>query len=119
MNLAKVLEGLYERRAMLEKAIADLRAIVESPDYEVPLPPRRGRVGMGEAERQEVSVRMKNYWAAWREKKTQAKASAADGRSHRSKALQHVPQSVEGLEDSAHVHLPDTVSIQNHLESKH
>jgi len=119
MNLDKILEGLYARRAMLEKAIEDLRALVDTPGYQAQAAPRRGRAGMGEAEKQEVSIRMKNYWAAWREKKARAETSARNGRGDRSEAMQHVPQSVERLEDSAHVHIPDTEPIQNHLAPKH
>lgn len=64
MDLNGAILELYVQRAKLIAAIAHLEALAGSRD--VP-PSRRGRKSMGEAERREVSERMKRYWARRRE----------------------------------------------------
>ena len=65
IDLEKAIQQLRERKQLVERAIAQLEELVnrpESGDPEI----RRGRKSMGEAERREVSSRMKSYWEARR-----------------------------------------------------
>jgi len=60
MDLSEMLRSLYEEKQRLEKVIADLEDLQRA----TPVPyRRRGRKSMSPAERQEVSARMKRYWA--------------------------------------------------------
>jgi hypothetical protein len=89
MDIAKVLEGLYARRATIDRAIAELQSMLDSPGYAVPEIRRRGRLGMGSAEREQVSKRMKKYWASRRELKQTASARLdSAGLVDRSESLQ-------------------------------
>jgi hypothetical protein len=69
MDLEQVIEYLYAEKARLERAIAALEMMQRT---EVRMPPaartkkRRGRKSMGPEERQEVSERMRKYWAGRR-----------------------------------------------------
>lgn len=91
MDVAKVLEEMYARRAIIDRAIAELQAMLDSPGYAVPEIRRRGRLGMGSAERQQVSTRMKKYWASRRELKQTASASLdGAGLGDRSESLQDI-----------------------------
>ncbi len=91
MDIAKVLEGLYARRGMIDRAIAELQSMLDSPGYAVPEIRRRGRLGMGSAERQQVSKRMKKYWASRREsKQTAAANSNSAGLGDRNEGLQDI-----------------------------
>lgn len=64
MDLNRVLLELYTQRAKLIAAIEQLETLAGS--RHVP-PSTRGRKSMGEAERREVSERMKKYWSSRRE----------------------------------------------------
>ncbi|HTR38758.1 MAG TPA: hypothetical protein VMH80_22785 [Bryobacteraceae bacterium] len=62
MDIVKTLKELYEEKKRLDAAIARLETRV-GPRL---AKSRRGRKSMGAAERQEVSRRMRRYWAARR-----------------------------------------------------
>ena len=69
MDLTEIIRTLYAEKAKVENSIAALEAL--HPTHEVGLGQRtarrRGRKFMGEEERQQVSERMKKYWAGRRE----------------------------------------------------
>ena len=69
MDLHKAIQELYAEKARLERVIASLEELQRSAD-DAPLltksVKRRGRKFMEPKERQEVSERMKRYWAARR-----------------------------------------------------
>jgi hypothetical protein len=66
MDLYKAIQDLYAEKEKLERVIASLEELQRTADA---LPPivrsagRRGRKSMSSKERQEVSERMKKYWA--------------------------------------------------------
>lgn len=69
VDLNKLLADLRQELARKEAAIAALEAL-HDPERAAPSPTRRenrGRKSMGAAEREEVSARMKRYWAARRQ----------------------------------------------------
>jgi hypothetical protein len=64
MDLYKAIQELYEEKERLERVIASLEELQRTG---LPLPPatkRRGRKTMDDKEREEVSARMKKYWAS-------------------------------------------------------
>jgi hypothetical protein len=68
MNLNKILACLYARKQILDRAITALEKMLETGQPSSFLKPpssrrRRGRQSMGNAERLQVSARMKRYWA--------------------------------------------------------
>ena len=67
MDLYKAIQELYAEKEKLERVIASLEELQRAAGN---LPPlggkRRGRKSMSAKERQEVSERMKKYWAARR-----------------------------------------------------
>ncbi|MEZ5401545.1 MAG: hypothetical protein R2729_17870 [Bryobacteraceae bacterium] len=65
MDLRKAIDDLIDEKRRLEKAIECLEAMETGR----PSGGRRGRKGMDESERREVSARMKRYWAEQRRKK--------------------------------------------------
>ena len=70
MDLSKTLQELYWQKDKIERAIASLECLRKSEMDGIPTeerPKRRGRHGMSAGERQEVSARMKRYWASRRE----------------------------------------------------
>ena len=71
MDLAKIIKDLSDEKSRMEAAIAMLedlqRTSVTVPD--LPNSKRRGRKAMPLEERQEVSERMKRYWAKRREQR--------------------------------------------------
>lgn len=72
MDLYKAIQELYEEKERLERVIASLEELQRTAGValEQPKPPRRrGRKSMTSAERQEVSERMKQYWADRRGKR--------------------------------------------------
>jgi len=66
MDLYKAIQELYAEKEKLERVIASLEELQRAAGS-IPVPPRggrrRGRKSMGAKERQEVSERMKRYWA--------------------------------------------------------
>lgn len=64
MDLTYAITELRAECERLDRAIAQLEALAGSRNGSAPVPrSRRGRKSMGEAERREVSERMKRYWA--------------------------------------------------------
>ena len=71
MDLYKAIQELYAEKEKLERVIASLEELQRAAGG-APLPKggkRRGRKSMNAKERQEVSERMKKYWAARRKAK--------------------------------------------------
>jgi hypothetical protein len=70
MDLYKAIQDLYAEKEKLERVIASLEELQRAAGGTVPPAPssgkRRGRKSMNVDERQEVSARMKKYWAARR-----------------------------------------------------
>jgi hypothetical protein len=68
IDLYKVIRDFYAEKEKLERVIASLEDLQRTADGGIPPMPniegRRGRKSMGAAERQEVSARMKRYWAS-------------------------------------------------------
>lgn len=65
MDLYDVIRALREERQRLDRVIAHLESI-ERDAASVKEPKRRGRKSMDDRARQEVSNRMKRYWASRR-----------------------------------------------------
>lgn len=66
MDLYKAIQDLYAEKEKLERVIASLEELQRAAGGGIPPAPggkRRGRKSMGPDERQEVSERMKRYWA--------------------------------------------------------
>jgi hypothetical protein len=81
MDLDKVIAKLQGERAKLDAIIASLEQIKQA-GADIPkevLKKRRGRKFMNEADRREVSERMKRYWAARRKQKEDSSAEGANG----------------------------------------
>lgn len=80
MDLYKAIRDLYAEKERLERVIASLEELQRSAS-EMPttLPgrKRRGRKSMDPAERQEVSARMKKYWADRRDGKVHPPAATS------------------------------------------
>jgi hypothetical protein len=84
MDLRSILRDLYAEKKRLDKAIALLEEVHDSHSTQAPAPStdtsqtppvrRRGRKSMGNAEREQVSKRMKAYWS--KNKKCQDEHSA-------------------------------------------
>lgn len=64
MDFWKALHELQVEKERLDHVIASLEALLKGAQRENPS--RRGRKGMSEEERREVSERMKRYWATRR-----------------------------------------------------
>ena len=74
MDLHKAIQQLYAEKERLERVIASLEELQRSAGAIPALTQgikRRGRKFMDPKERQEVSERMKKYWAARRKEKQQ------------------------------------------------
>ena len=72
MDLYKAIQDLYAEKEKLERVIASLEELQRNagPFPVLPKPARRrGRKSMNPAERQEVSERMRKYWANRRQPK--------------------------------------------------
>lgn len=76
MDIQKALRELYAEKKRLDSVITALESKVKAPSRQKPgNTGRRGRRSMNPAERQEVSKRMTDYWAAKRAgKQTQSEA---------------------------------------------
>jgi hypothetical protein len=69
MDLYKTIQDLYAEKEKLERVIASLEELHRTSGSLPALPAgakRRGRKSMGSKEREEVSQRMKRYWASRR-----------------------------------------------------
>ena len=80
MDLYKAIRDLYTEKEKLERVIASLEELQRTASA-VPLlthgMKRRGRKSMSAKERQEVSERMKNYWANRRKRQPDLQRRAA------------------------------------------
>ena len=85
MDLNKTIQDLYAEKEKLERVIASLEELQRAAaanSHVMGRSKRRGRKSMGSEERQEVSERMKKYWAERRvgqKKKPGADAQIANG----------------------------------------
>jgi len=81
MDLYKAIQDLYAEKEKLERIIASLEELQRTtgPLSVLPKPAkRRGRKSMNPSERQEVSERMRKYWASRRQPKQQEPSGAAE-----------------------------------------
>jgi hypothetical protein len=72
MDLYKAIQDLYAEKEKLERVIASLEELQRTAGSVPVLPEpakRRGRKSMNSTERQEVSERMRKYWASRRQPK--------------------------------------------------
>ena len=70
MNLYEAIQRLYAQKKELESVIASLEKLRRTSASSAPSTlKRRGRRSMGSAEREEVSKRMKKYWASRRKQR--------------------------------------------------
>jgi|SRR5579871_459399 len=74
MDLNSIIQGLHAEKERLENLISTLEALSGS---DAPRRGKRGRKSMGPLEREEVSTRMRNYWAGRRENRTNDRAGVA------------------------------------------
>jgi len=72
MDLNKAIRELHAELTKLNQLIAALEQFESTGT--LPVPTQRGRKSMGEQERQEVSERMKRYWASRRKRRAAGKA---------------------------------------------
>lgn len=82
MDLYKAIQDLYAEKEKLERVIASLEELQRTSGSTPVVPKaakRRGRKSMNSSERQEVSERMRKYWAGRRQPKETAPADSADG----------------------------------------
>lgn len=63
MDLVKAIRELYEEKERLENAIISLEQYVRTKENRSAKASKRGRRSMSSEERQEVSERMRTYWA--------------------------------------------------------
>jgi hypothetical protein len=70
MDLFKLIQELNAEKERLERVIASLEDLQRAAGLDIPPAPqggkRRGRSAMGPEEKQQVSARMKKYWASRR-----------------------------------------------------
>ena len=81
MDLYKAIQELYAEKEKLERVIASLEELQRTGGTIPPLPnpaKRRGRKSMSPLERQQVSERMRKYWAGRRTGEKPARASTAE-----------------------------------------
>lgn len=79
MDLYKAIQDLYAEKEKLERVIASLEELQRTAGS-LPVAPsgkRRGRKSMNAKERQEVSERMKRYWASRRKQRQHEKRQPA------------------------------------------
>jgi hypothetical protein len=79
MDLYKAIQDLYAEKEKLERVIASLEELQRNAGSFPVLPKpakRRGRKSMNPTERQEVSERMRKYWANRRQPKQEEPSSA-------------------------------------------
>ncbi len=88
MDLYKAIRSLYEEKKRLDRLIQSLEKIqarAVTTQLEKPRS-RRGRRGMSSDERQQVSERMKRYWAGRREQAAGAGAGGPPSEPERAEA---------------------------------
>lgn len=70
MTIPEIIGHLRHEQRALESAIKELETLARLHSIAGTEPGRRGRKSMGQEERQEVSRRMRNYWAGRRKART-------------------------------------------------
>jgi hypothetical protein len=81
MDLYKVIQDLYAEKEKLERVIASLEELQRTGGTMPILPrpaKRRGRKSMSPTERQEVSERMRKYWAKRRDPEKAERADSSE-----------------------------------------
>jgi hypothetical protein len=81
MDLYKAIQDLYAEKEKLERVIASLEELQRTAGSFPELPKsikRRGRKSMNPSERQEVSERMRKYWASRRQSKQEEPSGAGN-----------------------------------------
>ena len=68
MDLHQTIQELYAEKEKLERVISSLEQLQSYAQGQFKVSKRRGRKFMDTAERQQVSARMKKYWASRRSK---------------------------------------------------
>ena len=79
MDLYKAIQDLHAEKGKLDRVIASLEELQRTAGSAPVLPQpakRRGRKSMNSSERQEVSGRMRKYWAGRRQPKQEAPSGA-------------------------------------------
>jgi len=83
MDLYKAIQDLYAEKEKLERVIASLEELQRAAEAAEAVPgtgaKRRGRKSMGSNERQQVSERMKKYWAGRKRKSSETRPGARAG----------------------------------------
>jgi hypothetical protein len=69
MDLYKTIRDLQDEKRRLDVLVSMLEGMLVRPSSAA-APKRRGRKSMGEAERREVSTRMKAYWDARKKRRS-------------------------------------------------
>jgi hypothetical protein len=80
MDLYKAIQDLYAEKEKLERVISSLEELQRTAGSFPHLPEpvkRRGRKSMDPSERQQVSERMRKYWATRRQAKHEEPSSAS------------------------------------------
>jgi hypothetical protein len=80
MDLIKAIRELYDEKKRIEQVIEHLEALSVhrvGKGADAAAPGRRGRKGMTEDEREQVSRRMKEYWA--KRRKAESKSAKSSG----------------------------------------
>jgi len=83
MDLYKAIQDLYAEKEKLERVIASLEELQRTAGTTLPVllakpGKRRGRKSMSSEERQEVSERMRKYWAGRRKGQPETTAAPAE-----------------------------------------
>jgi hypothetical protein len=81
MDTDNIIRELQEKKRRLNLAIAHLEAVekaLSGTPHDTPARATRGRKSMSPAERQEVSERMRKYWAT-RRNQTRVRSTSASG----------------------------------------
>ena len=79
MDLQKALQELYAEKEKLERVILSLEELQHCASSEARVTKRRGRKFMDPKEREEVSARMKRYWASQRNGRAAGAAAGSKG----------------------------------------
>src|ERR1039457_1381033 len=95
MDLYKAIQDLHAEKGKLDRVIASLEELQRTAGSAPVLPKpakRRGRKSMNSSERQEVSGRMRKYWAGRRQPKQEAPSGAGGWDYSRARLRAAVPE---------------------------
>lgn len=79
MDIHRIIRELHEERRHLERIIESLESIAKMGGGYIKPPGRRGRKFMDAADREEVSARMKRYWARRRAERAEPPGETPKG----------------------------------------